>query len=68
VVAFERDTMLGGLVAQGVKFDFALDPNLGGMLPADLDEATPPPDSYLAAANHDPDGDSNDTTITVPKP
>jgi hypothetical protein len=37
-VAFERDKMLLGQPAQAVYFDlFATDPNLGGMLPSDLD-------------------------------
>lgn len=44
VVAFERDKMLAGLTAQKVYFDlFGVDSNLGGMLPSDLDGATPPP-------------------------
>lgn len=43
-VAFERDRMLVGQPARMVYFDlFALDPNLGGMLPADLDGPLPPP-------------------------
>ncbi len=43
-VAFERDKMLAGLPAQMVYFDlFGVDSNLGGMLPSDLDGATPPP-------------------------
>jgi uncharacterized repeat protein (TIGR01451 family) len=41
---FERDQMLAGLSAQMVYFDlFSVDPNLGGMLPSDLDGSTPPP-------------------------
>ena len=44
VVAFERDKMLLGLPAQMVYFDlYALDSNLGGMLPSDLDGAALPP-------------------------
>jgi hypothetical protein len=44
VVAFERDQMLNGLPAQMVYFDLhGIDPNLGGMLPADLDGTTLPP-------------------------
>jgi hypothetical protein len=43
VVAFERDQMLLGLAADMVYFDlFPIDPNLGGMLPADLDGPVPP--------------------------
>ena len=42
VVAFERDQMLLGQPAQMVYFDlFGIDPNLGGMLPSDLDGAAP---------------------------
>jgi len=44
VVAFDRAQMLAGQPAQMVYFDlFGVDPNLGGMLPADLDGTTPPP-------------------------
>jgi PKD repeat protein len=43
VVAFEREKMLSGLSARMVYFDlYGLDPNLGGMLPADLDGPAPP--------------------------
>jgi PKD repeat protein len=43
VAAFEREKMLLGLEALGIKFDLYLtDPNLGGMLPADLDGPAPP--------------------------
>ncbi|HLC02874.1 MAG TPA: Ig-like domain-containing protein [Anaerolineales bacterium] len=42
VVAFERDKMLQGQPARMVYFDlYNVDPNLGGMLPSDLDG--PPP-------------------------
>lgn len=42
VVAFERDKMLQGLSAQAVYFDlYSIDPNLGGMLPSDLDGPAP---------------------------
>lgn len=42
-VAFERERILNGEPARMVYFDLhATDPNLGGMLPADLDGATPP--------------------------
>jgi len=44
VVAFERSKMLLGQVARTVMFDLeSVDPNLGGMLPADLDGTTSPP-------------------------
>ncbi len=44
VVVFERDKMLLGQTARMVYFDmYNVDPNLGGMLPADLDGTTPPP-------------------------
>lgn len=43
VVAFERDKMLAGASAQMVYFDlYPVDPNLGGMLPSDLDGPAPP--------------------------
>ena len=42
-VVFEREAMLQGLSARGVSFDlYGVDPNLGGMLPADLDGTTLP--------------------------
>jgi hypothetical protein len=42
-VAFDRDKMLAGQSAQMVYFDlFSQDPNLGGMLPSDLDGPLPP--------------------------
>lgn len=41
-VAFERDAMLNGQAARMVYFDlYNVDPNLGGMLPADLDGPSP---------------------------
>jgi hypothetical protein len=41
-VAFERSKILAGQAAQMVYFDlYGLDPNLGGMLPADLDGPAP---------------------------
>ncbi len=45
VYAFNRDQMVAGLPsADSVYFDlFARDPNLGGMLPSDLDGYSPPP-------------------------
>jgi len=44
VAVFERDQMLvGNPAARMVKFDlYSLDPNLGGMLPSDLDGPVPP--------------------------
>jgi hypothetical protein len=43
VVAFERDRMLQGLSARMIYFDlYGTDPNLGGMLPSDLDGPAPP--------------------------
>jgi hypothetical protein len=42
-VVFEREKMLLGQPAQAVYFDlYGLDPNLGGMLPSDLDGPVPP--------------------------
>jgi len=42
-VAFERSQMLSGLNARMVYFDLnSVDPNLGGMLPSDLDGPAPP--------------------------
>ena len=44
VAVFERDKMLAGQAARMVSFDLnAVDPNLGGMLPSDLDGAIAPP-------------------------
>jgi len=43
-IVFERDKMLAGQPARGLAFDlYAYDPNLGAMLPSDLDGSTPPP-------------------------
>ncbi len=43
-VVFERDKMLAGAPARALYFDlYNVDPNLGGMLPADLDGQAPPP-------------------------
>ena len=43
VVVFERDKMLVGQLPRMVYFDlFSTDPNLGGMLPSDLDGPLPP--------------------------
>jgi hypothetical protein len=42
-VVFERDKMLLGQPARAVYFDlYSTDPNLGGMLPSDLDGPAPP--------------------------
>ena len=44
VAVFERDRMLAGLSARMVSFDlYAVNPDFGGMLPADMDGATAPP-------------------------
>lgn len=52
-VAFDRTQMLAGGPATMVSFDlFSTDPNLGGMLPSDLDGAAPPdgaPNVYVEA-------------------
>ncbi|HEY5593666.1 MAG TPA: DUF11 domain-containing protein, partial [Nitrospiria bacterium] len=54
---FERDQMLAGLSAQMIYFDlFSVDPNLGGMLPSDLDGPTTPP---LGAPNTFVQADDN---------
>jgi hypothetical protein len=43
VAVFQRDKMLNGQPANMVSFDlFGIDPNLGGMLPSDLDGQAPP--------------------------
>ncbi|MGH2407414.1 MAG: carboxypeptidase-like regulatory domain-containing protein [Candidatus Limnocylindrales bacterium] len=43
VAVFERSQMLQGLPARMVSFDlYGVDPNLGGMLPSDLDGPAPP--------------------------
>jgi hypothetical protein len=51
--ALERSRMLQGLSARIVYVDlFGVDPNLGGMLPSDLDGAVPPngaPNTYVEA-------------------
>jgi hypothetical protein len=52
-VVFERQKMLLGQPAQAVYFDlYSIDPNLGGMLPTDLDGQAPPagtPDYFMEA-------------------
>jgi hypothetical protein len=56
VAAFERDKMLSGLAASMVYFDlYSLDPNLGGLLPSDLDGPPPPASSpnYLVTMDDD---------------
>lgn len=56
VVAFERDAMLAGAPARGIYFDLGLAaPNLGGMLPADLDGPPPPAGAPVPYAQVDDD-------------
>jgi hypothetical protein len=55
-VAFERDQMLAGGPARMVYFDlYNTDPNLGGMLPADLDGPIPPASAPNPFAQFDDD-------------
>lgn len=62
VVAFEREKMLQGQPAAMVYFDlYTVDPYLGGMLPADLDGATPPPAN---APNYFVEVDNNNPVVT----
>lgn len=59
VAAFDRAAMLAGLPARMIYFDLAsLDPNLGGMLPSDLDGPPPPPGSpnYFSQMDDDAHG------------
>ena len=62
VAAFERDKMLQGKVAQMVYVDVgAVNPNFGGMLPADLDGPTLPLDgspNYFVATDSGHPGDT----------
>lgn len=54
VVAFERKEMLKGKPAQAIYIDLeSVNPNFGGLLPADLDGPPPPDDApnYFAAAD-----------------
>jgi subtilase family serine protease len=63
VVAFDRAAMLAGQPARMLYFDLAgTDPNLGGMLPSDLDGAAPPPGSsnYFVQVDDDASGYSPD--------
>jgi Fibronectin type III domain len=58
VVAFERSQMIAGGTARAVYFDLASNQSLGGMLPADLDGPTPPPESapnYFVQFDDQPD-------------
>ena len=58
VVAFERDKMLNGQAARMVYFDlFSVDPNLGGMLPSDVDGTSPPAGrpNYVMQFDDNPD-------------
>jgi subtilase family serine protease len=59
VIAFERAAMLAGQPARMIYFDLSgVDPNLGGMLPSDLDGPAPPPGSpnYFAQVDDDAAG------------
>ena len=58
VIAYERDQMLQGLPARSVTFDlFAVNPNYGGALPADLDgPILPPPGAPNPYIEVDDDG------------
>jgi subtilase family serine protease len=57
VLAFDRDAMLTGRPAAMVYFDlFDVDPNLGNMLPADMDGPAPPPGSPGYFVQFDDDG------------
>ena len=57
VAAFNRSAMLAGQPAAMVYFDLAsVDPNLGGMLPSDLDGPAPPPGAPNVYAQMDDDG------------
>ncbi len=63
VAAFERAAMLAGQSARMIYFDLAsVDPNLGGMLPSDLDGPPPPAGSpnYFAQMDDDAQGYSPD--------
>jgi subtilase family serine protease len=56
VLAFERDEMLAGRPARLVYFDLeTVDPNLGGMLPADMDGPAPPAGSPAYFVQFDDD-------------
>jgi hypothetical protein len=57
VVAYDRARMLAGQPANMIYFNlFGVDPNLGGMLPADLDGPPPPAGSPGLFAQIDDDG------------
>jgi len=63
VIAFERGEMLAGHSARSVSFDlYGTDPNLGGMLPSDLDGPSPPPGTpnYFVQVDDDAWGYSPD--------
>jgi hypothetical protein len=63
VAAFDRAAMLAGQPANMIYFDLAaVDPNLGGMLPSDLDGPPPPAGSpnYFAEMDDDANGYSPD--------
>jgi len=56
VVSFERERMLNGQSARMVYFDlYGLDPDLGGMLPADLDGPAPPAGAPIPFCQMDDD-------------
>ncbi|HET7617873.1 MAG TPA: CARDB domain-containing protein [Vicinamibacterales bacterium] len=56
VAAFDRASMLAGQPANMIYFDLdSVDPNLGGMLPADLDGRAPPPQAPALYAQIDDD-------------
>lgn len=57
VAVFERDKMLNGEQARMIYFDlYSMDPNLGGMLPADLDGPVPPAGAPNYFSQIDDDG------------
>lgn len=64
VVALERERMLNGQAARMIYLDlYPVDPNLGGMLPADLDGRNQPPDgapAYFAQIDNNAWGYSQD--------
>lgn len=58
VAAFDRAAMLAGQPARMIYYDLAsVDPNLGGMLPADLDGPPPPAGSPAFFVQRDDDAD-----------
>ena len=62
VAAFDRAAMLAGRPATMVYFDLSsVDPNLGGMLPSDLDGPSPPPGAPNVYAQVDDDSQGYST-------